>query len=113
MFSKSQRLICTQGEKLRLVADPLGGHPLVAEAEFAIKGMVPPFERRPEGPFGDHYGYNSLAHNYPVFHTSHLYHRKNAIYPATVVGRPRQEDYFIGDFLQDLLSPLFPLVMQA
>lgn len=102
-----------QGEKLRLVADPLGGHPLVAEAEFAIKGMVPPFERRPEGPFGDHYGYNSLAHNYPVFHTSHLYHRKNAIYPATVVGRPRQEDYFIGDFLQDLLSPLFPLVMQG
>ena len=71
-----------QGEKLRLVADPLGGHPLVAEAEFAIKGMVPPFERRPEGPFGDHYGYNSLAHNYPVFHTSHLYHRKNTIYPV-------------------------------
>ena len=45
-----------QGEKLRLVADPLGGHPLVAETKFAIKGMVPPFERRPEGPFGDHYG---------------------------------------------------------
>ena len=102
-----------QGSKLHLVPDPKGGHPLIAEAEFAIKGMVPPFERRPEGPFGDHYGYNSLAHDYPVFHTTHLYHRKDAIYPATVVGRPRQEDYFIGDFLQELLSPLFPLVMKG
>ncbi|MCW5208150.1 UbiD family decarboxylase, partial [Desulfobulbus sp. US2] len=48
-----------------------------------------------------------------VFQTTHLYHRKDAIYPATVVGRPKQEDYFIGDFLQDLLSPLFPLVMKG
>ncbi|MDR2551504.1 MAG: UbiD family decarboxylase [Desulfobulbus sp.] len=102
-----------QGEKLRMVADPNGGYPLVAEAEFAIKGHVPPYLRRPEGPFGDHYGYNSLQHDYPVFQTTHLYHRKDAIYPATVVGRPKQEDFFIGDFLQDLLSPLFPLVMKG
>lgn len=102
-----------QGKKLHMVADPRGGHPLVAEAEFAIKGAVPPHLRRPEGPFGDHYGYNSLQHDYPVFQTAHLYHRRDAIYPATVVGRPRQEDYFIGDFLQDLLSPLFPLVMKG
>lgn len=102
-----------QGKKLRMVDDPRGGHRLVAEAEFAIKGMVPPHLRRPEGPFGDHYGYNSLQHDYPVFQTTHLYHRKDAIYPATVVGRPRQEDYFIGDFLQELLSPLFPLVMKG
>lgn len=102
-----------QGQKLKMVADPKGGHPLVAEAEFAIKGTVPPHLRRPEGPFGDHYGYNSLQHDYPVFQASHLYHRRDAIYPATVVGRPKQEDYFIGDFLQDLLSPLFPLVMKG
>lgn len=102
-----------QGEKLRMVTDPEGGHPLVAEAEFAIKGQVPPHVRRPEGPFGDHYGYNSLQHDYPVFQTTRLYHRRDAIYPATVVGRPRQEDFFIGDFLQDLLSPLFPLVMKG
>lgn len=102
-----------QGDKLGMAVDPLGGHNLVAEAEFAIKGIVPPSLRRPEGPFGDHYGYNSLQHDYPVFQTTHLYHRKNAIYPATVVGRPKQEDYFIGDFLQDLLSPLFPLVMKG
>ena len=101
------------GDKLRMTDDPLGGHRLVANAEFAIKGIVPPHLRHPEGPFGDHYGYDSLQHDYPVFQVSHLYHRDNAIYPATVVGRPRQEDYFIGDFLQELLSPLFPLVMKG
>ena len=102
-----------QGKKLHMTDDPLGGHRLVAEAEFAVKGIVPPRIRHPEGPFGDHYGYNSLQHDYPIFQTSHLYHRKDAIYPATVVGRPKQEDYFIGDFLQELLSPLFPLVMSG
>jgi len=101
------------GKKLDMVNDPLGGHRLVANAEFAIKGIVPPHIRHPEGPFGDHYGYDSLEHDYPVFQVSHLYHRRDAIYPATVVGRPRQEDFFIGDFLQDLLSPLFPLVMKG
>jgi UbiD family decarboxylase len=101
------------GKKLEMVADPRGGHRLVANAEFAIKGEVPPHIRRPEGPFGDHYGYNSLQHDYPVFQVSHLYHRHKAIYPATIVGRPRQEDFFIGDFLQELLSPLFPLVMKG
>lgn len=101
------------GRKLEMADDPLGGHRLVASAEFAVKGVVPPHVRRPEGPFGDHYGYNSLTHDYPVFQARRLYHRHDAIYPATVVGRPRQEDYFIGDFLQDLLSPLFPLVMHG
>jgi len=99
------------GKKLEMVKNPHGGHPLVAQAEFALTGIVPPHVRRPEGPFGDHYGYNSLQHDYPVFQVQHMYHRKNAVYPATVVGRPRQEDFFIGDFLQELLSPLFPLVM--
>lgn len=101
------------GKKLPMVEDPLGGHRLVATAEFAAKGAVPPHMRRPEGPFGDHYGYNSLTHDYPVFEIERIYHRKDAIYPATVVGRPRQEDFYIGDFLQDLLSPLFPLVMNG
>lgn len=101
------------GKKLPLVRDPAGGHPLVANVEFAAKGVVPPRLRRPEGPFGDHYGYNSLTHDYPVFQVQRLYHRHKAIFPATVVGRPRQEDFFIGDFLQELLSPLFPLVMSG
>ncbi len=87
--------------------------PLIAEAEFAICGHVPPHDRKPEGPFGDHYGYYSLQHDYPVFHADAVFHRKDAIYPATVVGKPRQEDFFIGDYLQELLSPLFPVVMPA
>ena len=86
-------------------------HPLVATAEFALIGDVPPGERRPEGPFGDHYGYCSLRHDYPVFRVRQMTRRKDAIFPATVVGKPRQEDFFIGDLLQELLSPLFPLVM--
>jgi len=98
------------GERLKLSSGP-GPHPLVANAEIALVGHVPAKERRPEGPFGDHYGYYSLRHDYPVFHVDHLARRKDAIYPATVVGKPRQEDFFIGDLLQILLSPLFPLVM--
>ncbi|HSR50032.1 MAG TPA: UbiD family decarboxylase [Acidobacteriota bacterium] len=101
-----------QGKRLTVTDSPHGHpHPLVAEAEFALQGHVPPHERLPEGPFGDHYGYYSLRHDYPVFHVDKVYHRKEAIYPATVVGKPRQEDFYIGDYLQDLLSPLFPLVM--
>jgi UbiD family decarboxylase len=102
------------GERLARVPGSFGHpHPLVANAEFALMGEVRPHERRPEGPFGDHYGYYSLQHDYPVFHVHALAHRKDAIYPATVVGKPRQEDFFIGDLLQELLSPLFPLVMPA
>ncbi len=90
-----------------------GPHPLIASAEFALIGDVPPRVRKPEGPFGDHYGYYSLQHDYPVFEVSRIAHRADAIYPATVVGKPRQEDFFIGDLLQELLSPLFPVVMPA
>ncbi|HEY6121238.1 MAG TPA: UbiD family decarboxylase [Pyrinomonadaceae bacterium] len=99
------------GEKLRMCRNPLGGHRLAAEAEFALVGRATPHERRLEGPFGDHYGYYSLRHDYPVFHLDAVFHRRDAVYPATVVGKPRQEDFFIGDYLQQLLSPLFPLVM--
>ncbi len=98
------------GERLSLCAGP-GPHPLVADAEFALMGHVPPRVRQPEGPFGDHYGYYSLQHDYPVFRVDRVARRHDALYPATVVGKPRQEDFFIGDFLQELLSPLFPLVM--
>ena len=103
------------GQKLKMTKNPLAAHPhrLVAEAEFALTGFAPLHERRPEGPFGDHYGYYSLRHDYPVFNVEAVFHRRDAIYPATVVGKPRQEDFFIGDYLQKLLSPLFPLVMPS
>ena len=98
--------------KIETVKNPLkNGLRLIAEAEFVFSGKVIPHVRKPEGPFGDHYGYYSLVHDYPVFECEAIFHRKDAIYPATVVGKPRQEDFFIGDYLQELLSPLFPLVM--
>ncbi|MDK2971511.1 MAG: 4-hydroxybenzoate decarboxylase subunit [Candidatus Sumerlaeota bacterium] len=88
-------------------------HPIPAECEFAFLGHVPPKKRRGEGPFGDHYGYYSLKHPYPVFQIKKVFHRKDAIWPATVVGKPRQEDFYIGDFLQEFFSPIFPLVMPS
>jgi len=100
-----------QGEKLSVVKTSRSPHALISECEFALTGEARPGERRLEGPFGDHYGYYSWAHDFPVFHCKKIFHRKDAIYPATVVGKPRQEDYYIGRYLQDLLSPLFPIVM--
>jgi UbiD family decarboxylase len=98
---------------LDLAANPAGELPLFADAEFALVGEVAPRARRPEGPFGDHYGYYSETHDYPVFACRALCRRRDAIFPATVVGKPRQEDFFLGDYLQELLSPLFPLAMPA
>ncbi len=100
------------GERLPVIAGQ-GPHPLIADAEFALVGDVPPHVRQPEGPFGDHYGYYSLRHDYPIFEVKRIAHRAGAIFPATVVGKPRQEDFYVGDLLQELLSPLFPLVMPA
>jgi 3-polyprenyl-4-hydroxybenzoate decarboxylase len=99
--------------RLQLADNPAGPMPLFADAEFALVGEVAPGARRAEGPFGDHYGYYSETHDYPVFTCKALCRRRDAIFPATVVGKPRQEDFFLGDYLQELLSPLFPLVMPA
>ena len=55
--------------------------------------------RQPEGPFGDHYGYYSLQHDFPIFKVERVWHRQDAIFPATVVGKPKQEDYYIGEYL--------------
>ena len=103
-----------QGKKLGIIKNTaISSLPVVAEAEFALIGHVPPEVRRVEGPFGDHYGYYSLAHPFPVFQVARIYHRRNAIFPATVVGRPRQEDHYIGEYLQELFAPLYPLVMNG
>lgn len=85
--------------------------PLVSSAEFVLAGAVQPGARRPEGPFGDHYGYYSETHDYPWFRCTRLYRRRDPIWPATVVGKPRQEDFYIGDYLQELLLPLARLAM--
>ncbi|MCP4242817.1 MAG: 4-hydroxybenzoate decarboxylase, partial [bacterium] len=101
------------GRKLPMANDPTGQHPIVSGAEFVLCGDIQPCARRPEGPFGDHYGYYSEIHDYPHMQVDTLLRRPDAIFPATVVGKPRQEDFFIGDYLQELLSPLFPLVMPS
>ena len=101
------------GGKLPMADNPAGPLAVPADAEFVLVGDVAPHERAPEGPFGDHYGYYSLKHDYPVFRCRALLHRRDPIFPATVVGKPRQEDFFIGDFLQQLLAPVFPLVMPS
>lgn len=101
------------GGRFPLADNAAGPLPLPATAEFVLVGEVPPGERRSEGPFGDHYGYYSLAHDYPVFRCRAMFHREKAVFPATVVGKPRQEDFFLGDFLQEILSPVFPVVMPA
>jgi 4-hydroxybenzoate decarboxylase subunit C len=100
------------GEKLAMSRVPeITPLPIVSDSDFLLVGEIPPNVRMPEGPFGDHYGYYALQHDYPIFQVKNIYHRKNAIWPATVVGRPPQEDHFLAEYLQDLLSPMFPLVM--
>lgn len=100
-----------QGKKLTTAQSPGHPHPILAECDFALLGHSKPNERRPEGPFGDHFGYYSLTHDFPVFHCKKIYHRKDAVWPATVVGKPVQEDLYIGNYLQKLFSPLFPVLM--
>jgi 4-hydroxybenzoate decarboxylase subunit C len=101
------------GKKLNVVKSDQHPHPIIAEAEFAIGGVVPPHVREMEGPFGDHYGYYSWEHEFPVFNVQHMWRRKDAIFPATIVGKPKQEDAYIADYLQELFSPLYPVVMNG
>jgi 4-hydroxy-3-polyprenylbenzoate decarboxylase len=81
-----------------------------ADAEFILEGTVHLTELRMEGPFGDHFGHYSHASKFPVFHISKVTHRKNAIYPATVVGRPPMEDKYLGNSTQQILGPLIRLI---
>ena len=81
-----------------------------AHAEFILEGVVHPGERRLEGPFGDHFGHYSHAAEFPVFHIQTLTHRRDPVYPATVVGIPPMEDKFLGDATQNILGPLVRLI---
>jgi len=83
-----------------------GQLPIHAEADFCISGYIVPTHLKPEGPFGDHLGYYSLAHDFPVMHVEHVYHRRGAIWPFTVVGRPPQEDTIFGQFIHELVGPV-------
>lgn len=80
-----------------------------ARAEFVLEGTVRPGERRMEGPFGDHFGHYSAEAPFPVFHVTKMTRRRDAIYPGIVVGKPPQEDGFMGNAVQELLGPLIRL----
>jgi 4-hydroxy-3-polyprenylbenzoate decarboxylase len=82
-----------------------------AQAEIVLEGYVDPGERRVEGPFGDHTGYYSLAREYPVFHLSAVTRRARPIYPTTIVGRPPQEDYWLGKATERLFLPIIRLML--
>jgi len=78
-----------------------------ADTDIVIEGYVDPSEPlRREGPFGDHTGFYSLADDYPVFHVTCITHRKNPIYPTTIVGRPPMEDVYLGKTTERLFLPL-------
>jgi 4-hydroxy-3-polyprenylbenzoate decarboxylase len=87
------------------------GLPIYAEADFCIRGTVEPEKKLPEGPFGDHLGYYSLAHDFPVLRVEKVYHRDDAIWPFTVVGRPPQEDTVFGELIHQLTGPIIPTVL--
>jgi 4-hydroxy-3-polyprenylbenzoate decarboxylase len=100
------------GRRVPLVV--LDSHlPIAAEADFCITGVVDPNEQLPEGPFGDHLGYYSLAHAFPVLNVEQVYHRNNAIWPFTVVGRPPQEDTCLGQIIHEIAGPIIPTVVHG
>ena len=84
------------------------GLPIHAEADFCVSGYIDPQRQLPEGPFGDHLGYYSLAHDFPVMVVERVYHRRDAIWPFTVVGRPPQEDSMFGVLIHELVEPVLP-----
>jgi 4-hydroxy-3-polyprenylbenzoate decarboxylase len=82
-----------------------------ANCEFVIEGFVDPNQTILEGPFGDHTGFYSLADQYPVFNITAITHRKNPVYPTTIVGKPPQEDYYLGKATERIFLPLLQLIV--
>jgi 4-hydroxy-3-polyprenylbenzoate decarboxylase len=85
------------------------GFCISADADFVITGTVYPMENKPEGPFGDHLGYYSLVHDFPVMKIHNVYHRKDAIWSFTVVGRPPQEDTSFGALIHEISGSALPV----
>ncbi|NOY30021.1 MAG: UbiD family decarboxylase [Planctomycetes bacterium] len=96
--------------RVRMIQRP-GELPIHADTDFCITGIVEPDRLLPEGPFGDHLGYYSLAHPFPVLRVEKVFHRDDAIWPFTVVGRPPQEDSMLGQLIHEITGPLIPEVL--
>jgi 4-hydroxy-3-polyprenylbenzoate decarboxylase len=94
------RLACAQSLTMHVPAD----------AEFVLEGVVQPGERRDEGPFGDHFGHYSHAAPFPVFHLKAVTHRRRPIYQASVVGKPPQEDKFMGEAVQEFFTGVLRVI---
>lgn len=84
------------------------GFTISSDADFCITGFVEPGKTLPEGPFGDHLGYYSLKHEFPYLNVETVYHKPNAIWPFTVVGRPPQEDTMFGKLIHEIAGPMIP-----
>lgn len=98
------------GRRVRMVK-AANGLPMPADCDFVISGFIDPARTKPEGPFGDHLGYYSLVHDFPVMTVDAVYHRPGAIWPFTVVGRPPQEDTSFGELIHELTGPVIPTVL--
>jgi len=85
------------------------GFLISTEADFCITGTIDPQRTLPEGPFGDHLGYYSLRHDFPVLEVHRVYHRREPIWPFTVVGRPSQEDTSFGELIHEITRPMVPV----
>jgi 4-hydroxy-3-polyprenylbenzoate decarboxylase len=94
------------GRRFRYAMDK--GHMIGAEADFCIVGTITG-ETKPEGPFGDHLGYYSLTHDFPLMKVEAVCHRPDAIWPFTVVGRPPQEDTTFGELIHEITGPMVPV----
>jgi len=106
------------GRRVRLIQGRAGSArpasaAIAADADFCITGVVDPELLLPEGPFGDHLGYYSLRHPFPVLNVERVTCRKDAIWPFTVVGRPPQEDTSFGQIIHELTGPVIPTVVHG
>ena len=101
------------GMPLAVIHRQWTGHRIPAESEFVLEGTVTDGDMAREGPFGDHFGHYSHSADFPVFRVRRVLARRDAIYPATVVGKPVQEDFHIGAALQDMALPLLKIMRPA
>jgi len=101
------------GKPLEVLHRKTTGHRISSQVEFLIEGSVTAGDVRHEGPFGDHLGHYSHSADFPVFRVDRVLARKDAIFPATVVGKPPQEDFYIGNVLQEMCIPFLKMLKHA
>jgi 4-hydroxy-3-polyprenylbenzoate decarboxylase len=98
------------GRRFRYYRDEKG-FLIATDVDFCITGTIDPGVTKPEGPFGDHLGYYSLQHDFPFLKVENVYHKPDAIWPFTVVGRPPQEDTSFGELIHEITGPIIPTVI--